>query len=72
MDANIPNMYLPNETLKISGVTTNGEEETLIYIITPSGKKISFGLESTNPPRFEYNYPLVEVGYYEFVGASGR
>jgi rare lipoprotein A (peptidoglycan hydrolase) len=72
MDGNLPNIYLPNETLRISGQTTNGETETLIYLIAPSGKKISYGLDNAEGARFEYLYPLAEVGEYQFVVASGR
>lgn len=72
LDANIPNMYLPNETLRITGMATNGKTESLIYIVTPSGKKISFGLDAIENTRFEYSYPLSEVGEYDFVVASGR
>lgn len=71
LDARIPNLYLPNETLRITGVTTNGIEESLIYIITPSGKKISYGQDATENTRFEYFYPLDEVGDYQFVVAAG-
>lgn len=72
LDANIPNLYLPNETLRISGQTTNGESESLVYFVTPSGKKISYGMDTLAGNRFEYFYPLTEVGNYEFVVASGR
>lgn len=71
LDTRIPNLYLPNETLRITGMTTNGVTESLIYIITPSGKKISYGQDATENTRFEYFYPLDEVGDYQFVVAAG-
>lgn len=72
LDASIPNLYLPNETFRITGQTTNGESESLVYIVTPSGKKVSYGMDTFENNRFEYLYPLTEVGNYEFVVASGR
>lgn len=61
LDARIPNLYLPNETLRITGMTTNAATESLIYIVTPSGKKISYGQDATENTRFEYLYPLDEI-----------
>lgn len=72
LDANIPDWYLPNETLRISGHTTDGNTESLIYVVTPSGQKISYGQDNLDKNRFEYLIPLTEVGSYEFVVASGR
>ncbi len=72
IDPGIPNLYLPNETLRLTGKTNNGEKESLVYIVTPSGKIISYGQEAVVDTRFEYLVPLEEVGEYNFVLASGR
>ncbi len=72
LDANIPNIYLPNETLKLSGKTTGSENETLVYLQMPSGKTLTLGQDNLSGNRFEYYFPLTEIGTYQFVVASGR
>lgn len=72
LDANIPDFYLPNETLQITGNTTGGSTETLMYLMMPSGKSITLGQDNVDGSRFAYYLPLTEVGDYQLVVASGR
>lgn len=46
LDANIPNTYLKNETLRISGKELNGKENTVLYLKSPSGKDITLGMDT--------------------------
>jgi Lytic transglycolase/Cysteine-rich secretory protein family len=72
LDSGIPNTYLPNDTFRITGTLVGGGTESLIYLVTPSGKIISFGAESSIPGRFSYSLPIFEIGKYDFVIAAGR
>ena len=72
IDANTPNLYLPSEVFRLAGDTTNGANETLLYVIAPSGKKTTLGQDNVSGSRFEYAVPLSEIGTYQFVIASGR
>lgn len=71
LDAGIPNTYLRNETLRITGKELLGKENTLLYIESPSGKVISLVSKKGDDGRFEYSYPLEEIGTYSLVIASG-
>lgn len=69
-DTNIPNTYLPGETLRISGIVTDGKEDTVLFLKSPSGKKYSRSLP-VDGNVFSYEIPLLEVGKYDLVVASG-
>ncbi|MFB0964400.1 MAG: septal ring lytic transglycosylase RlpA family protein, partial [Patescibacteria group bacterium] len=69
-DANIPNTYLPGETLRISGIVTDGKEDTVLFLKSPTGKKYSRSLP-VDGNVFSYEIPLLEVGKYDLVVASG-
>lgn len=69
-DENVPNTYLPGETLRISGVVTDGKTDTVLFLKSPSGKKYSRSLP-TDGNAFSYEVPLLEVGKYDLVVASG-
>lgn len=43
LDTNIPNTYLKNETLHITGKELDGKEYTVLYLKSPSGKEITLG-----------------------------
>ena len=69
LTANTPNLYALGETLSITGKTTNGLSESLIYIVEPNGNIISYGQSGS---AIEYQVPLTQVGEYELVVAAGR
>lgn len=71
LDSNIPNTYLKNETLHITGKELAGKEYTILYLKSPTGKDITLGAKKQSDSRFEYNYPLEETGTYQIVLASG-
>lgn len=50
----------------------DGKTETLVYLVTPSGKTVSYGMDNPSAGKFEYVIPLSEIGVYDFVVASGR
>lgn len=67
----MPNTYLKNETLHVAGKELSGKEYTVLYLKSPSGKGITLGAKKGTDGRFEYSYPLEEVGVYQMVLASG-
>ena len=67
----IPNTYLPGETLRMTGNVTDGKKDSLLFLKTPSGKKISVSYPVDSNGAFDYEYPLDESGEYEMVVASG-
>lgn len=69
-DENVPNTYLPGETFRISGTVTDEKEDTVLFLRSPSGKKYSRSLP-TDGNAFSYEVPLLEVGKYDLVVASG-
>ena len=69
-DENVPNTYLPGETFRISGTVTDGKTDTVLFLKSPSGKKYSRSLP-TDGNAFSYEVPLLEVGKYDLVVASG-
>lgn len=69
-DENVPNTYLPGETLRVSGVVTDGKTDTVLFLKSPSGVKYSRSLP-TDGNVFSYEIPLLEVGKYDLVVASG-
>lgn len=69
-DENVPNTYLPGETLRISGVVTDGKTDTVLFLKSPTGRKYSRSLP-TDGNVFSYEIPLLEVGKYDLVVASG-
>lgn len=71
LDDNLPNTYLPGDTLHISGRETKGNTDTLVYIQTPSNKEISLSQKKDEHGHFSYAYPIEEVGTYNIVVASG-
>lgn len=71
LDSNLPNTYLPGDTLHISGRETAGNTDTLVYIQTPSNQEISLSQKKDENGHFSYAYPLEEVGTYNIVVASG-
>lgn len=71
LDSSIPNTYIKNETLHITGKELAGNEYTILYLKSPSGKDITLGEKKWSDGRFEYNYPLEEIGTYQIVLASG-
>lgn len=70
LDSGIPNAYLPGETLRVSGIVTDGKEDTVLFVKSPSGKKYSRSLP-TEGGTFSYAVPLLEIGKYDLVVASG-
>lgn len=71
LDDNLPNTYLRNETLHITGRELAGKEYAILYLKSPSGKDITLGTKTASDGRFEYDYPLEESGTYEMVMSSG-
>lgn len=71
LDNNLPNTYLQNDTLHISGKESKGDNDTLLFIQTPSNKEISLGQKKDENGYFSYAYPLEEIGTYNIVVASG-
>lgn len=69
-DQGIPNTYLPGETLRVSGVVTDGKTDTVLFLKSPSGQKYSRSLP-TDGTAFSYEVPLLETGKYDLVVASG-
>ena len=70
LDTNIPNTYLPNETIHISGKELLGKDDTIVFLQSPSGKDISLS-QKNQDGGFEYFYPLEETGNYRLVVSSG-
>lgn len=70
LDSKIPNIALPNETVHISGKVTDGGEETILYVVAPSGKSETLS-QDVKSGSFDYPVTLEEVGNYQFVVASG-
>lgn len=71
LDAHIPNTYLKNETLHITGKELLGKEYTLLYLQSPTNKDIALNYKHSTDGRFEYNFPLKETGTYKMVMTSG-
>ncbi|MDD5198011.1 MAG: CAP domain-containing protein [Candidatus Gracilibacteria bacterium] len=71
LDSNIPNTYLKNETFHITGQELLGNEYTILYLTSPSGKSVTLGAKKLPNGQFEYSYPLEETGVYQIVLASG-
>lgn len=71
LEQGLPNTYLPNETIHISGREMLGKEDTLLYLQSPSGKDISLSRKKDASGHFEYAYPLSEIGTYHLVVTSG-
>ncbi len=71
LDANIPNTYLQNETLHISGTELLGKDFTILYMKSPSWKDITLGMKKWWDGTFAYNFPLEEAWIYELILASG-
>ena len=69
LSSNTPNLYALGETLVITGKTTNGLSESLIYLVEPNENVISFGQDGS---AIEYQIPLNQIGTYELVVAAGR
>lgn len=61
LDDNLPNTYLKNETLHITGKELLGKDYTILYLKSPSGKDITLGAKKGSDSRFEYDYPLEET-----------
>lgn len=71
LDTKIPNTYLLNETLHITGTENNGKDDTVLFLRTPSGKDVSLSRKKDEQNRIDYSYPLEETGIYKMVIASG-
>lgn len=71
LDSDIPNTYLKNETFHIAGKELAGKGYAILYLRSPSGKDITLGAKAGSDGRFEYDYPLEEIGTYEMVLSSG-
>lgn len=66
----IPNTYLVGETIRVSGQVTDGKEDTVFFLKSPSGKRFSRAMPVTGGA-FTYEAPLLEPGRYDLVIASG-
>jgi uncharacterized protein YkwD len=71
LSENLPNTYLPGETLRVLGRVTDGKKDSVLFFKTPSGQKISRSYPVAADGTFRYEYPLDETGRYEMVVASG-
>lgn len=71
LESNLPNTYMLNDTIHISGKETGGKNDTLLFFRTPSGKDIFLSQKKDGNGNFSYNYPLEEIGTYLMVAASG-
>ena len=71
LDSNLPNTYLVNDTLHISGLVTidDIDSDTVLFLQSPSGKEISLSTKAKGF-NFSYSYPLEEVGTYTFIVAK--
>ncbi len=71
LNANLPNTYLVNDTLHISGLVTidDIDSDTVLFLQSPSGKEISLSTKAKGF-NFSYSYPLEEVGTYTFIVAK--
>ena len=57
LDANIPNSYLKNETLHISGRVKDNKETAILFFILPSGKRFDVAT-AVQSGRFDFSIPL--------------
>lgn len=70
LDEKIPNTYLVGETIRVSGRVTDGKEDTVFFLKSPSGKRFSRAMPVAGDS-FSYEAPLLEPGKYDLVIASG-
>ncbi len=71
LDENIPNIYIVNETLHISGKVTDGKELAIISLEMPGWKQVGY-LAPVSWGEFDHSIPLEAAGRYKLVVASGN
>lgn len=67
----VPNSYLKDETIHIRGKELLGKDTVLLFLLSPSGKEISFAMKKSADGTFDLGISLGEVGNYRMVVASG-
>ena len=71
LNENIPNIYLAGETIHISGKTTDGKMQSLLYFILPNGENMAISQDNANGTEFSFDLPLMQTGKYRMTVSSG-